>query len=40
MLKINRPPPAPVNEEWKEFTAPVEVPVVDTAHSEDAHSPN
>ena len=28
-----------MNEEWKELTAPVEVPVVDTANSDDAASP-
>ena len=33
------PPPRPVNEEWKEFTAPVEVSVVDTAKIDEAPTP-
>jgi hypothetical protein len=40
MLKISSPPPVPLNEEWKELTAPVEVPVVDTANKDEAHSPS
>ena len=39
MLKISRPPPSAVNEEWNELTAPVDVPVVETAKSADADSP-
>ena len=40
MLKISAPPPRLVNESWKELTAPVDVPVVETAKSAEAHSPN
>ena len=40
MLKIAIPPPPGVNESWKEFTAPVEVSVVDAANSADAQMPN
>ena len=40
MLKIVKPPPSAVNEEWNEFTAPVDVPVVDVANSDEAASPN
>ena len=40
MLKISAPPPRLVNESWNELTAPVDVPVVETANSADAHSPN
>ncbi len=36
MLRISRPPPTPPYDEWKELTAPVEVPVVETANSDDA----
>ena len=39
MLKSSSPPPTPVYEEWNELTAPVDVPVVDTANSAEAHSP-
>ena len=28
-----------MNEEWNELTAPVDVPVVETANSAEAHSP-
>ena len=40
MLKISSPPPTPEYDEWNELTAPVDVPVVETANNEDAHSPN
>ena len=40
MLKISRPPPSAVNEEWAASMAPVEVPVVDVANSEEAATPN
>src|SRR5665647_164054 len=40
MLKISRPPPSALNEEWNESTAPVDVPVVDVANSDDAATPN
>ena len=33
------PPPRPVNEEWKELTAPVEVSVVATAKIDEAPTP-
>ena len=33
------PPPSEVNESWNEFTAPVEVPVVEVANSADAGTP-
>ena len=33
------PPPSGVNESCAEFTAPVDVPVVEVAKSADAHSP-
>ena len=39
MLNMSRPPPTPVYEEWNELTAPVEVPVVETAKRAEAHSP-
>ncbi len=34
------PPPNGVSESWKQFTAPVEVTVVDAAHSEQPGGPN
>ncbi len=40
MLKIRAPPPKLVNESWKELTDPVDVPVVETAKSAEAHSPS
>ena len=40
MLKISAPPPRLVNESWNELTAPVDVPVVETANSAEAHSPS
>ncbi len=39
MLKTVSPPPNGVNESWKEFTAPVEVSVVEAANSELAAMP-
>ena len=33
------PPPRAVNEEWNESTAPVDVPVVDAANSDEAAAP-
>src|SRR5215475_7161815 len=40
MLNSATPPPNGVNESWNEFTAPVEVTVVDAANSDDAGMPN
>ncbi len=40
MLRISRPPPSAENEEWKELTAPVEVPVVEVANTEEVNGPN
>ena len=40
MLTSTVPPPAGVRESWDALTAPVDVPVVATANSADAHSPN
>ena len=34
------PPPSEVNESWKEFTAPVDVPVVEVANNVEAATPN
>ena len=39
MLTMTVPPPAAVRESWDAFTAPVDVPVVATAKSAEAHSP-
>ena len=39
MLNSSRPPPTPVYDEWNESTAPVDVPVVETANRAEAHSP-
>src|SRR5262244_3213876 len=40
MLNSATPPPNGVNESWNEFTAPVDVTVVDAANSDDAGMPN
>src|SRR5690349_5199229 len=40
MLKIVIPPPNGVSESWKQFTAPVEVSVVDAANTEQPGVPN
>src|SRR6516225_7425578 len=40
MLYSATPPPNGVNESWNEFTAPVEVTVVDAANSDEAGMPN
>ncbi len=40
MLKIVRPPPKGVYESWKEFTAPVDVSVVEAAKRPEAAMPN
>src|SRR5215471_20054729 len=40
MLKSAIPPPNGVNESWNEFTAPVDVTVVDAANSDDPGMPN
>src|SRR5450756_59258 len=39
MLSSVTPPPSPVNESWKLFTDPVDVPVVEAANSADAAGP-
>src|SRR5215469_9131647 len=39
MLNSTTPPPNGVNESWNEFTAPVDVTVVDAANSEDPGMP-